>query len=157
MPIPEISKADQDRAKKIIGMLGSSHAGEAANAANFLTEMAKRYKLTMVEFLARVVPAHAAPPPPQPPPQHPQRPQRPQSGPMRWSNVGGNPADTELLDVLEKIGVNSEAFEFVLTQWECNFASDVAGRYSYDSELSEKQKNIVQRIVDKVRRANGRS
>jgi hypothetical protein len=144
--------ADRQKLSKIVGMLGSAHAGERATAAAFIDAMAKRYKLTVNELMERAF-APASPPPPPPPPAPP-----PQSSPQQWSNVRGAPsANTELLDVLQTISDNEEAFEFVLTSWECNFAGDVANRYSYDAQLSEKQTNVVRRIVDKVRRANGRT
>jgi hypothetical protein len=139
-------------------MLGSPNEGERANAGAIIDAMAKRYKIMVVDLLAMALapaqpPPRAAPPPPQPPPRQPPR----QSGPVRWSNVRPPTARTELLDTLQTIADNEDAFEFVLTEWECNFAADVAQRYSSDDELSPKQLNVVERIVDKVRRANGRT
>jgi hypothetical protein len=46
--------------------------------------------------------------------------------------------------------------EFVLTNWECQFASDVSQRYTHDYELSAKQLNVAQRIVAKVDAARER-
>jgi hypothetical protein len=40
----------------------------------------------------------------------------------------------------------------VLTGWEIQFATDVSGRYQRDYELSEKQLNVVQRILVKASR-----
>jgi hypothetical protein len=127
-----VSKPDRDRLSKIVGMLGSSHDNERANAAAFIDAMAKRYKISVADLLAAALapeapqPRYSPPPPPPPPPHQP---------PPRWHNVRPSGPNTDLLDTLRTIAQNEEAFEFVLSNWECDFAADVGDRYSYDSEL----------------------
>jgi hypothetical protein len=135
-------------------MLGSDHAGERDNALSFIRALAAKYRMTLNEIMVkayekevRVEVKVQAPPPPPPPP----------SSPSSWKPVRmSNGADCALLDALDRIAENHTAFDFVLTKWETDFAGDVARRYVYDSELSEKQRAIVERIIEKIRRANAR-
>ena len=46
-----------------------------------------------------------------------------------------------------------QRYEFVLTEWEFQFAVDVSARYSRDYELSVKQLAIVEKILRKAQRA----
>jgi hypothetical protein len=57
-----------------------------------------------------------------------------------------------MLQALADIAADPDQFEFVLTEWECQFAKDVSSRYAYDYELSEKQIVIVEKILKKVGR-----
>lgn len=144
---------DKTLLTKFIGMLGSDQPGERDNALTFIKGMAAKYKLTLQEIMQKAyerevrveVKVQAPPPPPPPPPTS-------QWKPVRMTNG----ADCAMLDALDSISENHTAFEFVLTKWETDFAGDVARRYVYDSELSEKQRAIVERIVEKIRRANGK-
>ena len=52
-----------------------------------------------------------------------------------------------MLKALVKIADNPERYEFVLTEWEFQFAVDVSARYSRDYELSAKQLAIVEKIL----------
>ena len=58
-----------------------------------------------------------------------------------------------MLKALAKIADNPERYEFVLTEWEFQFAVDVSARYSRDYELSAKQLAIVEKILRKAQRA----
>ena len=168
--------ADRDRLTKLIGMLGSAHAGERDNAAVFIQKLATKYKMSLTELMAHGLGKAAPPPPPpprQPPPQQPkwhqQQPPRqaqpnrpppppppppPRQAPPRqqaaWNNVGGG---DKMLQALREIVNNEERFEFVLNSWEWSFTEDVSNRYSVDDELSDKQKAIIERIVQKCSRA----
>jgi hypothetical protein len=122
-------------------MLGSAFDGERANAAGMLSKMAEARKMTLNELIEA---AHAGtstrstpPPPPEP-----------------------EPADTftdidqadDLLRMLRRIPDRPDIAARVLTAWEINFATDVSARYDRDYELSEKQLNVVQKILVKASR-----
>jgi hypothetical protein len=151
--------ADRDRLTKLVGMLGSAHAGERDNAAVFLQKLATKYKMSLTELmaagLAQQQRQQAPPPPPRPKPPPPPPPRQPPPPPRQrttWSSVDGN---DKMLQALREIVDNEERFEFVLNSWEWQFTEDVADRYSSDSELSDKQKNIILRIIIKCKRALG--
>ena len=127
--------SEKTRLEKLLGMLGSSFDGERANAARMIAAMADKKKLTITELIYG---APGARPQPQPRPAARERP--------HTNRSNSNTMLQQLLD----ISANSDEFEFVLTEWECQFASDVASRYSYDYELSEKQIVIVEKILRKV-------
>lgn len=114
-------------------MLGSSFDGERANAARMIASMAEKQGLTIVELIyGDRAPKRAAP----------------RARPAQ-KKVDGGP----ILKALADIAANAEAFEFVLTAWECQFAADVSARYSSDYDLSEKQIVVAERIINKVDRA----
>jgi len=132
--------SDRNRVLKLIGMLGSAFDGERANAAGMLSKMAEARKMTLNELIEAAYGAvHSKTPPPPPPPE---------------------PADTftdidqanDLLRMLQRIADRPDIAERVLTAWEIQFSTDVAGRYERDYELSEKQLNVVQRILVKASR-----
>lgn len=123
--------AEKSRLEKLLGMLGSSFDGERANAARMIAAMAEKKRLTIVDLIYGVSSAR-----PQPQPSRP---------------TGSNKSRT-MLQALSDIASDSEQFEFVLTEWECQFAKDVSSRYAYDYELSEKQIVIVEKILKKVGR-----
>jgi hypothetical protein len=114
-------------------MLGSSFDGERANAARMIAAMADKHKLTIVELIY----GESAP----------QR-TRPRAKPAQ-KKVDGGPILKALADIAE----NADAFEFILTAWECQFAADVSARYSSDYDLSDKQIVVAERIINKVERA----
>lgn len=124
--------AEKSRLEKLLGMLGSSFDGERANAARMIAAMAEKKKLTIVDLIYGV---SSARPHPQP------------SAPS-W----GSSKSRTMLQALSDIAANSDQFEFVLTEWECQFAKDVSSRYAYDYELSEKQIVIVEKILKKAGR-----
>jgi hypothetical protein len=140
--------ADKERLIKLIGMLGSEHDGERANAAAFLQKMAARYKMTITELMGQV--GGSAPkvvykekivvrevfrdrPPPEPEP--------------AFTDV-----DSPLLQRMKDVAAKPAIASRVLTQWELNFITDVSGRYEYDRELSDKQLVIVERVLVKASR-----
>lgn len=132
--------SEKVRLEKLLGMLGSSFDGERANAARMIANMAEKKKLTITELIygsSSARPHTAAP--------QPQRPKSPKS-----NSSGDKPNSKTMLQALADIASNSDEFEFVLTEWECQFANDVSSRYSYDYELSEKQIFIVEKIIRKV-------
>jgi hypothetical protein len=131
--------SDRSRLEKLLGMLGSSFDGERANAARMIAAMAEKKGRTIVELIfgdagprasARATP-EAKPKP---------------RGQAR-----------SMLDRLAAVAADEEAFEFVLTEWELQFARDVAERYGADYELTEKQIVIVERILKKVDAARERA
>jgi hypothetical protein len=150
--------ADRDRLTKLVGMLGSAHAGERDNAAVFLQKLATKYKMSLTELMAAGLAqqqrqqAPPPPPPPRPKPPPPPPPQPPKRQQSTWSSVNG---DDKMLQALREIVNNEERFEFTLNSWEWTFTEDVANRYSSDFELSDKQKNIILRIITKCKRALG--
>ena len=113
-------------------MLGSSFDGERANAARMIAAMAEKNKLTIVELIYG---KGAAP--------------RQQTRTKSTRTQQSGP----ILKALADIAADSDQYEFVLTAWECQFASDVSARYSSDYDLSEKQIVIAERIINKVERA----
>ncbi len=116
-------------------MLGSSFDGERANAARMIAAMAEKKQLTITELVYGVAPA--------------QRPKT-QPRPQPKSQQTSSSASRTMLHALTDIAANEDRYEFVLTQWECQFAKDVSGRYANDYELSEKQIVIVERILKKT-------
>lgn len=130
--------ADKARVIKLLGMLGSAFDGERANATNILQRMAEARKMTLTELIAQAYgSASSTPPPPPPPPQD------------DFEDV--DQAD-DLLRMLQQIADKPAIAARVLTPWEINFATDVAGRYSHDYDLSEKQLVVVQKILLKAKR-----
>jgi hypothetical protein len=123
-------------------MLGSAFDGERANATNILQRMAEARKVTLTELIEQAYSSGGSsqqrkPPPPPPPPQD------------DFEDV--DKAD-DLLRMLQQIADNPAIAARVLTPWEINFATDVAGRYSHDYDLSEKQLVVVQKILVKAKR-----
>ena len=132
---------EKNRLLKLIGMLGSAFDGERANAAAMMSKMAEAKKLTLNELIALAYePASSAYSKPKPPPPEPEE---------TFTNV--DQAD-DLLRMLQRIADRPDIAERVLTAWEIQFSTDVAGRYERDYELSEKQLNVVQRILTKAAR-----
>jgi hypothetical protein len=129
--------AEKSRLEKLLGMLGSSFDGERANAARAIASMAERKKLTITELIYGHVSA-----------------QQPRSRPQPKKQEAGahssKPKTNTILHGLREIAENSEAYEFTLTDWECQFAADVSTRYSYDYELSEKQIIVAEKIIRKA-------
>jgi hypothetical protein len=67
-----MTAADRKRLAALLGMLGSSHAGERANAAEAVEKFRIRHRLTWDEILEqRVAPPVIEPMPEAPPPPHP--------------------------------------------------------------------------------------
>lgn len=130
---------EKARLEKLLGMLGSSFDGERANAARMIANMAEKKKLTITELIYGASNAR-----PRPEPKYEQK-AKPQASPF-----GSKSNSRTMLQALADIAANSDEFEFVLTEWECQFANDVASRYAYDYELSEKQIVIVEKIIRKV-------
>ena len=139
--------ADKTRLTKLLGMLGSAFDGERANAARMISALAEKHKMTINELIA----AGHTDPPMQQAYQAKPKPQKTYDPGPDWGAVG---EDSKMLQALTEIARNQERYEFVLTQWECNFAEDVAARYSADYELSAKQIAIIEKIVRKAMRAH---
>jgi hypothetical protein len=160
MTIPQI---DRDRLLKLVGMLGSAHDGEKLSAMAFISRMAAAHKLTITELMGHVARPGAAPqqpqprqppPPQQPPPWYwrppqpqprspPPPPPEPEPPPRRRQHTGLN-GDKMLYDLDMAARYCSR-----LSSWERKFAIDVAGRYRFDNELSDKQKYCVADIIEK--------
>jgi hypothetical protein len=137
--------SEKNRLIKLIGMLGSAFDGERANAAAMMSKMAEAKKLTLNELIAlayeaEVPPRRRAYQPPPPPPE---------PDPEPFGDVD---QANDLLRMLQRIADRPDIAEQVLTSWEIQFSTDVAGRYERDYELSEKQLNVVQRILNKASR-----
>jgi hypothetical protein len=130
-----VDLAEKSRLEKLLGMLGSSFDGERANAARAIASMAERKKLTITELIYGPVSARHEQPRPQP---------------RKPAASTGKPKTNTILHGLREIAKNSEAYEFTLTDWECQFADDVSTRYSYDYELSEKQIIVAEKIIRKA-------
>ena len=143
--------ADKDRLIKLIGMLGSAHEGERANAAAFIQKMAAANKMTISELMAaahggassekvvyrdRIVEKEKVvyrDRPPEPEPQ--------------FTDI-----DSPLLAMMRRVSAKPALAKRVLSDWEMNFISDVASRYEYDQQLSDKQLVIVSRVLNKASR-----
>jgi len=148
--------ADRDRLIKLIGMLGSTHDGERANAAAFIQKLAEKNKMTIAELIAaahggkgserivyrdRVVekekvvyrdrPAPARAPEPEP----------------QFTDI-----DSPLLAMMRRVVAKPSLAARVINDWELNFITDVSQRYDFDQQLSEKQLVIVQRVLTKASR-----
>jgi hypothetical protein len=123
-----INELDRARLEKLLGMLGSTFEGERANAALMIANMAARLKLTIAEMCTAQV--------------------------VRASRRRKERAKlTVILDQLRQI---ADAEFMYISSWELEFAQDVSSKYDEDDELSEKQKKIVERIINKVDAAKQR-
>ena len=127
--------SERIRLEKLLGMLGSAFDGERANAARMISDMAQKRKLTIVELIygsqksehkPKLASTHSA---------------RQKSHSFHTATI---------LQSLADIADDEDAYEFALTNWECQFAADVSSRYSYDYELSAKQLAIAQKIIAKA-------
>ena len=138
--------SEKSKLKKLLGMLGSAFDGERANAARMIQAMAEKKSLTIVELI------YASGRQKTTRPQKADRKPSPEdsSWPPDWSPDQLN----KVLPALQEIAASRrEDPEFVLTEWEYQFASDVAKRYSCDYELSVKQMQVAQKIIQKVESA----
>ena len=135
--------SEKTRLEKLLGMLGSSFDGERANAARMISAMAEKRKITIVELVYG-------------PQTHRPQPSYEKARSKPAPNRGNSQT---ILNALSDIAASADEFEFTLTEWECQFASDVANRYSFDYELSEKQLAIAEKIIRKaeVARQHGAS
>jgi len=138
--------ADKTRLTKLIGMLGSAFDGERANAAAMITKMAEQRKMSITELIAAAMggSTHNAG----------SSYRRPDPKPQPQPKAEPRPQPDKLLRTLREIAKDPDRYEFVLTQWECDFASDVSSRYVADYELSAKQILYVQKIIQKATRNN---
>ncbi len=134
--------SEKTRLEKLLGMLGSSFDGERANAARMIAAMAEGKKVTITELIAM---AHQGAP-------SGRQQQQPKPPPPQDDFTDINQAD-DLLRKLKKIADKPMLAARVLTPWEVQFATDVAGRYAHDYELSEKQLTITEKILRKASRA----
>ncbi len=134
--------ADKARVIKLLGMLGSAFDGERANATNILQRMAEARKVTLTELIEQAYSSGGSSPPRKPPPPPP---------PPQDDFEDVDKAD-DLLRMLQQIADKPAIAARVLTPWEINFATDVAGRYSHDYDLSEKQLVVVHKILLKAKR-----
>jgi hypothetical protein len=155
--------SDRSRLEKLLGMLGSSFDGERATAARMISDMAVRQKLTIVELIygpqqsTRQSSAQEQRRKQwQEENQRREREQQQQREQQQRQQQQRQQHADKILKALSEIAKNSDAYEFVLTNWECQFASDVSQRYTHDYELSAKQLNVAQRIVAKVDAARER-
>lgn len=53
---------------------------------------------------------------------------------------------------MRHIAENTYMYEFVVTEWEVEFANSVGRRYGRDDELSDKQRAVADRIFRKVKK-----
>lgn len=127
--------AERTRLEKLLGMLGSAFDGERANAARMISDMVARKKLTIVELIFG------------PPKQ--KSSYRRYEPPPRQERAKVN----KILQALKEIADQADNLEFVLTEWECQFAADVAARYESDYELSPKQVITAEKIIKKYERS----
>jgi hypothetical protein len=130
-----VEVSEKSRLEKLLGMLGSSFDGERANAARMIQAMAEKAGLTIAELIYGASGRKKKQP---------------------WSGEKSSappPRQNPILKALHDISGDIEDLDFVLTEWECQFASDVAKRYAYDYELSEKQIVVAEKIIRKVESA----
>ena len=152
--------ADKARVAKLVGMLTSAFPGEQQNAISMLQKMAAKHKLSLNELIAKAheTPAKqswSAPPPPPPKPPPPRQSKAQQSnGFHRLRDI--DEANENLRKFDQLIGDDDSSDFSLFTDWERQFMRDVAERYDHDYELSDKQLNIVFRILQKAERGGVR-
>ncbi|HEX6825418.1 MAG TPA: hypothetical protein VF077_03795 [Nitrospiraceae bacterium] len=126
---------------KLVGMLGSSFDGERANAARMLENLARSQKLTIGELLAQVYsnskPSSSPPPPP------------PSSPRYRYYDFDDDEGDDLGFDIIN--GMRDAVGNPYLTPWEVGFVDNLARNYRNDYELSERQRSVATRILNKLR------
>jgi hypothetical protein len=132
-----VEVSEKSRLEKLLGMLGSSFDGERANAARMIQAMAEKAGLTITELIYSPSSRKKKQP----------RPGEKSSAPPRRQN--------RILKELHDISGDIGDLDFVLTEWECQFASDVAKRYANDYELSEKQIVVAEKIIAKFKCSRG--
>jgi hypothetical protein len=120
---------EKGRPEKLLGMLGSAFVGERANAARLIGNMADTRRLTIIELIYGSAPVRAAS--------------------RRTPKTEKPSGDTMLQSLRDTVSGDISDLEFVITQWECDFASEVAKRWlAY--ELSEQQIIVAEKIIGKV-------
>jgi hypothetical protein len=137
---------DTVRLDKLLGMLTSGFGGEQANAATMIAKMAADRKMTVPELMQAAF-------------------QQKNGGSSSSSSSSqqqrSRPDPTDFTDIsnpiLSKLRIVVTECPHILSDWEKNFASDVAGRYSDDEWLSEKQLAIVNKILFKFEQASRRA
>jgi hypothetical protein len=163
-----LSQSARDRLVKLVGMLGSAHDGERLAALGFITRMAAEHKMTITELLGHIGKGSAAPPPQQrpqwaqypwwrEPPSHPRPPPPPPPPPPKPPPPPPPPRQEK--PVMKHNGLHGDQMLYDLemathycsrlSSWERGFGRDVANRYRFDSELSDKQRSCVVAIVEK--------
>jgi hypothetical protein len=128
-----ISAEDIKRRDKLLGMLSSDYDGERATASAMLARMAAHYKMTIPELCQAGTasqPKQQAKPRPQP-----------------------TSDDNEMLLMLRKV---IDHHLDLVTTWEEEFLENVTDKYYRDDDLSEKQKAVAMRILQKVALNAGR-
>ena len=150
--------ADKDRLIKLIGMLGSAHAGERDNAAVFIQKMATANKMTVTELMTsvngkgadrviykdrvvykdriveKVVVKEVI------------RDRAPDPEPA-FTDV-----DSPLIARLRQVAAKPAIAKRVLSAWELEFVTDVSQRYEYDTHLSDRQLRVVEKVLVKASR-----
>jgi hypothetical protein len=147
---------DRNRLLKLIGMLGSEHDGERANASAFIAKMAAERKMTITELMEE---AHGKPvekvvykekvvyrDAPAASPQY------PHADAADAADAGFTDIGSPLIAMMRQVAAKPALAQRVLTDWEVNFVTDVSARYDYDTHLSDKQLVIVERILKKASR-----
>jgi len=128
-----VEVSEKTRLEKLLGMLGSSFDGERANAARMIANMAEKKRMTITELIygsAARADTHQA------------KPEQPAASRAQ--------SNTILRTLRKIISADIADLDFVLTDWECEFATSVAKQYSHDYQLSEKQIVIAEKIIRKV-------
>ena len=140
-----MDKSEKNRLLKLNGILGSAYEGERANAAAMMrkwprSQEADAQRADCAGLRAEASSAYSSQNPPPPPPE---------PDPEPFTDIH---QANDLLRMLQRIADRPDIAERVLTAWEIQFSTDVAGRYERDYELSDKQLNVVQRILTKASR-----
>ena len=149
--------ADKDRLIKLIGMLGSAHAGERDNAAVFIQKMAAANKMTVTELMSqvgggsprvvyqdrvvykdRIVEKVVV--------KEVLRDREPEPEPA-FTDV-----DSPLIARLRQVAAKPAIAKRVLSAWELEFVTDVSQRYQYDTHLSDRQLQVVEKVLVKASR-----
>lgn len=118
-----ISEQDIKRRDRLLGMLTSQFDGERATAGSMLAKLAAQYKMTVPEFCQAGV------------------------EPQKEQTKAYDPKGCEMLMMLRKVLDN----HFMqVTDWELKFLESVSFNYSSDKDLSDKQRKVALRILNKI-------
>lgn len=146
----------RERLAKLLGMLGSDFDGERANAAAMIAKMAKDAKKTVAELVMGGGGGH---------PQIVYRDRiiyrdrivekivfrdRPGRNAYDADFKAGLKSSKSNKGIIDRLRAVLHDTNLDLTSFEIQFIDNVLERYESDDDLTEKQKRVARRIIDKV-------
>jgi hypothetical protein len=127
--LPSLQPEYRDKLVKLLGMLGSDHDGERANAARLADEHRKRSGLTWGELVLPLAEDRGR-----------RKPRKPRKAKATKPKPPEPPPEPTWQDKAREIEASGRA-----TEWELSFVGSLLTRWS-GRELTEKQAAVLQRL-----------